>query len=76
MAALRERPGVARVELLPEREGDAVTVLVDCARGVDVRRTVFALCASSSWPIVGLQPVGADLEDIFLRLVERDQQAK
>lgn len=76
VAALRERPGVARAELLPEREGDAVTVLVDCERGVDARRTVFSLCASSSWPIVGLQPVGADLEDIFLRLVERDQQAK
>ena len=74
--ALRSRPGVARAELLPEREGDAVTLLVDCERGVDVRRTVFALCASSGWPIVGLQPVGADLEDIFLRLVDRDTETK
>ncbi len=74
--ALRARPGVARAELLPEREGDAVTLLVDCERGVDVRRTVFTLCASSGWPIVGLQPVGADLEDIFLRLVDRDTEKK
>ena len=74
--ALRSRPGVARAELLPEREGDAVTLLVDCERGVDVRRTVFTLCASSGWPIVGLQPVGADLEDIFLRLVDRGTETK
>ncbi len=69
--ALQSRPGVSRVELLPEREGEAVSVLVDCERGVDVRRTVFQLCAASSWPILGLTAVGADIEDIFLRLVDR-----
>lgn len=74
--AMRSRPGVARAELLPEREGDAVTLLVDCERGVDVRRSIFSMCASSGWPIVGLQPVGADLEDIFLRLVDRDAEKK
>jgi ABC-2 type transport system ATP-binding protein len=72
VAALRSRPGVARAELQPERDGEAVTVTVDFDRGVDARRTVFNLCASSSWPIVGLSPVGADIEDIFLRLVDRD----
>ena len=76
VSALRSRPGIARVELLPEREGDAVTLLIDCERGVDARRTVFNVCASSSWPILGLQPVGADIEDIFLRLVEQDTSKK
>ena len=76
VSALRSRPGIARAELLPEREGDAVTVIVDCERGVDARRTVFNVCASSSWPIVGLSPVGADIEDIFLRLVEQDTTKK
>ena len=74
VAALRTRPGIARAELLPEREGDAVSVLVDFDRGVDARRTVFNLCASSSWPIVGLSPVGADIEDIFLRLLEQEKR--
>ena len=73
VSELRARHGVARAELLPEREGDAVTVLVECERGVDVRRAVFSLCASKGWPILGLSPVGADLEDIFLRLVSQEK---
>ena len=74
VAALRSRPGIARAELLPEREGDAVSILVDFDRGVDARRMVFNLCASSSWPIVGIAPVGADIEDIFLRLLDQEKR--
>jgi ABC-2 type transport system ATP-binding protein len=74
VAALRSRPGIARCELLPEREGDAVSILVDFDRGVDARRMVFNLCASSSWPIVGIAPVGADIEDIFLRLLDQEKR--
>ena len=70
VSELRARHGIARVELLPEREGEAVTVLLEFDRQIDARRTVFTLCASKNWPILGLAPVGADLEDIFLRLVE------
>lgn len=73
ISELRSRAGVARAELLPEREGDAITVLIECERGVDARRAVFSLCASKSWPILGLSPVGADLEDIFLRLVSQEK---
>ena len=76
LSALRSRPGVARAELTNERDGDAVTVIVDFDRGVDARRSVFNLCASSSWPIVGLSPVGADIEDIFLRLVNGDEDER
>ncbi len=72
VSELRSRNGIARVELLPEREGEAVTVMVEFDRQVDARRTVFSVCASRNWPILGLAPVGADLEDIFLRLVEAD----
>ncbi len=73
VSELRSRAGVARAELLPEREGDAVTVLIECERGVDARRAVFSLCSSKNWPILGLSPVGADLEDIFLRLVSQEK---
>ena len=72
--ALRSRAGISRCELLPEREGDAVTLLVDFERGVDARRTVFNVCASSNWPIVGIAPVGADIEDVFLRLVDGQEE--
>ena len=74
VSALRSRAGISRCELLPERDGDAVTLLVDFERGVDARRTVFNVCASSNWPIVGIAPVGADIEDVFLRLVDREEE--
>ena len=75
-SALRSRPGITRAELLPEKDGDAVTLLVDFDRGVDGRRMVFNVCASSGWPIFGLSPVGADIEDVFLRLVTPDEKTK
>ena len=74
VSALRSRAGISRCELLPEREGDAVTLLLDFERGVDARRTVFNVCAPSNWPIVGIAPVGADIEDVFLRLVDREEE--
>ncbi len=72
ISELRARHGIARAELLPEREGEAVSVLIESDRQVDARRTVFTLCATKNWPILGLTSVGADLEDIFLRLVEAE----
>ena len=73
-ALLREKPGVSRVEILPERDGDAVTLLLDSESGVDVRKTVFYLCSERGWPLVGFEAVGLDLEEIFLRLVDKPEK--
>ena len=71
-AALRELGGVAKVDMLPERDGDSYTYLVESKAAVDIRRAVFRLCADNNWPMLAFEPIGTDLEQIFLRLVEGD----
>ena len=70
-AAMEDVRGVKEVTATGERELDANVYIVESERGVDVRKALFALCASRNWPIIGLAPTGTDLESIFIRLVDR-----
>ncbi len=63
--------GVKRVSETGERDMDSYAYLVESDRGIDVRKSVFSLCAQKGWAIIGMTPVGTDLESIFIRLVDR-----
>ena len=63
--------GVKSVTPTGQKDSDAYVYLVESAGGVDVRKTLFSVCASNNWPIIGLMPVGTDLETVFIKLVER-----
>jgi len=52
------------------RDGDANIYVVEAASGVDIRKPLFLLCAGNNWPMIGLTPVGTDLETVFIRLVD------
>ncbi len=68
--------GVKSVTPTGQKDAEAYCYLVESASGVDVRKTLFSICASNNWPIIGLMPVGTDLETVFIKLVERsDGQA-
>ena len=71
---LRGVAGVASVDAMNEREGEANCYLVEGARGTDVRRGVFKLCADKGYPILSIGAVGNDLESIFIRLVDRSDR--
>lgn len=70
-AALEKVQGVKAVEATNERDGDSFAFRIESERGIDVRKSVFNLCARMGWPIIGMMPVGTDLESIFIRLVDR-----
>jgi ABC-2 type transport system ATP-binding protein len=72
ISALEKIRGVKSVNATGEREADAYAYVVESERGVDVRKSVFSVCASKGWAIIGLNPVGTDLESIFIKLVDRD----
>ncbi len=63
--------GVKSVSATGVRDADSYAYIVESERGVDVRKSMFNLCASKSWAILGLTPVGTDLETIFIRLIDR-----
>ncbi len=72
-AALSKINGVKSAVATGEKELDAYEFLVESERGIDIRKPVFGICSKMSWPILGLMPVGTELETIFIRLVERSE---
>ena len=76
LAAVEKVRGVKSVTATGERDSDAYAYVVESDKGIDVRKPLFSLCASRSWPIIGLNPVGTDLESIFIRLVDRANGAE
>ncbi len=69
-SALSKIRGVKSVTSTGERDADSYAYLVESDRGVDARKPIFALCAQKNWPLIGMMPVGTDLESIFIRLVD------
>ncbi|MBE6529880.1 MAG: ATP-binding cassette domain-containing protein [Ruminococcaceae bacterium] len=75
LQALLEMPGVARAELLPERDGDASVYALETEQGLDIRKKLFYLLSERGWALVGLESSGVNLEDIFLSVVNSSDQS-
>jgi len=71
LSALEKINGVKNAVATGERDADSYAYAVESDRGIDVRKSLFSLCASRNWAILGLAPIGTDLESIFIRLVDR-----
>ena len=69
--ALKANSGIRKIDYLPGRDNESYAFTVECKPGVDARRAIFDICASKGWPMIGLESIGNDLEDIFVRLMER-----
>ena len=74
-AAIGKLSGVKDVEPTGARDGEAFVYNIESERGSDVRRALFSLCAHNNWPIIGLAPIGTDLESVFIRLVDKSEEA-
>ncbi len=74
LAAIKRLNGVKNADATGARESDAFTFNIESSPGVDVRKPLFRLCAEKNWPIVGLMPIGTDLESVFIRLVDRSEK--
>lgn len=63
--------GVTKVTQTGEREADAYVFLVECSNGVDVRKPIFNALAKKSYPILGLEQASSELEDTFIKLINK-----
>ncbi len=68
---LRALVGVVSCEIHGEREGDAFSYDIESAPNIDIRKTLFRTLAEKEWPMLGMEAVGMELEEIFLRLVNK-----
>ena len=71
LAALNALSGVTSVEVTGERELDSYVYLIETARGADIRKPLFYAMAEKNWPILGLESVGMNLEEVFVRITDR-----
>ncbi len=70
-AALRQLPGVthsARIGAAGETR-----VLIESAQGADLREAVFTEVVARGWTLLELTPRQASLEDVFVRLVSKEE---
>ena len=67
---LKEKSGIVYAEQLAERDGDAYTYMIESAVGVDIRKSLFFTLAERGWPLIGLESLGMNLEDIFITIVD------
>ncbi len=73
--ALKANGGIRKIDYLPGRDAESYAFTVECKPSVDARRAIFDICAAKGWPLIGLESIGNDLEDIFVRLMERSDSA-
>ncbi len=76
LAVMQNLSCVRKARLLPERDGEAHTYLLEMHKGNDMRKAIFSACASGGFPLVGFSPVGRELEDVFMALLDKENENK
>jgi len=76
VAALKRINGVRSVDETGAKDGDAAVINIETAGGVDIRKALFRICVQNDWALVGLMPIGTDLESVFIRLVDRSESTE
>ena len=67
---LRDLQGILRAESDGVREGDTYSYLLETNPAIDVRKIIFNALAKNSWPMMGMENVEAELEDVFVKLIQ------
>lgn len=73
LALLKNLPGVVGCEALSEREGDSVAFAIEAESGIDIRKALFYALADKHYPLMGLEAMGMSLEDVFIKLVDKEE---
>lgn len=76
LAYLRSKSGIVYADVTGARDGEAYVYSVECASGVDMRKSLFFSMAEKGWPIIGLEGVGTNLEDVFISLIDKKVSGK
>ena len=71
--ALRSVTGVTYAEIM-NYESDSTTFMVESQPGIDIRKMLFNAVAPRGWAIIGFETMGANLEDIFVSVVDEPSE--
>lgn len=73
LKAIRSLGGVKTAEVLGKRDTDSISYMIESQERVDIRKPLFSLLAGRNWPLIGLEGMELNLEDIFMRLVGKEK---
>ena len=71
LTVLKSIPGVISAELTGERELDSYTYALEAEKGVDIRKPLFYCLSEKNYPLIGLESVGMNLEEVFIRIMDK-----
>ncbi len=75
LAMLRNMHGIAYVQSTGATDKDSTTFLVESDPGLDMRKPLFNALAAKGWPLIGMESMGANLEDVFIAIVDKKESA-
>lgn len=75
LAMLKNMNGIAYAECIGNMDKDSISYLVESEPGLDMRKPLFNALAAKGWPLVGMESMGANLEDIFIAIVDKKESA-
>ena len=70
LSSIKKIAGVIYAEISVEHEDGSASYIVESKNNVDLRKPIFYMLAKNSWPILSLEFTGANLEDIFISVVD------
>ena len=70
---LKSLQGILYVTTDGIKEGDTYSYIIDTDPSIDVRKIIFNALASKGWPMMGLESLEAELEDVFVKLIQGTQ---
>ena len=76
LSCLKSLQGVSYAEYLGASELDSHLFMIESDPGVDIRKTLFYALSKNSWPLIGIDAMGATLEDIFISLTDNKDNAQ
>ncbi len=74
--AIKGLTGIKYCEVIGEREMQSTAFLIESETGLDMRKGIFNLCAQRAWPIIGMEALGLNLEEIFISVVDENGQGE
>ncbi|MDD2269803.1 MAG: ATP-binding cassette domain-containing protein [Eubacteriales bacterium] len=76
LKALKSVAGIKFCEALGKRDMDSISYMIESEENVDIRKPLFATLSRNGWPLIGLEGMELNLEDIFIRLVDKQTEKK
>ncbi len=71
ISLVKSIPGVADVAYLEQKDADAGSYLIESEPDADIRKPLFKAVAENGLYMIGLEPVGANLEDVFISVLDK-----